>query len=257
MRAGIVAAASVVGVFVVLIGVVVAVAIGRAGEVGSGWDASGPAWAEDADAAAGEPVPTVPAVGAAAPAGIAGEADAAWVARVASRTGIPPRALAAYAGASLVLAREQPGCGVSWATLAAIGRVETGHGTHGGSAIDADGVARPRIVGPPLSGGDTLVVRDTDGGALDGDDRWDRAVGPMQFIPETWRAVGRDGSGDGVADINQIDDAALSAGVYLCRAGGDLTTTQGWIDAVHAYNPNVAYNNRVAAAADRYAADAG
>ena len=36
-------------------------------------------------------------------------------------------------------------------------------------------------------------------GRLDGDDTWDRAVGPMQFIPSTWAWSGRDGDGDGVA----------------------------------------------------------
>src|SRR5687767_9098537 len=59
-------------------------------------------------------------------------------------------------------------------------------------------------------------IVDTDGGVLDGDARWDRAVGPMRFIPSTWQLVGRDGNGDGIADPFSIDDAALSAAAYLC-----------------------------------------
>jgi len=45
----------------------------------------------------------------------------------------------------------------------------------------------------------TAVVVDSDGGALDGDARYDRATGPMQFLPGTWRSIGADGNGDGVA----------------------------------------------------------
>jgi len=32
----------------------------------------------------------------------------------------------------------------------------------------------------------------TDGGLMDRDTAYDRAVGPMQFLPGTWRAVGTD-----------------------------------------------------------------
>jgi membrane-bound lytic murein transglycosylase B len=185
--------------------------------------------------------------------GISELVDAAWVERVAAEPSIPERALAAYAGASLAVSRTQPACGLGWNTIAAIGHVESEHGTIGGSQIGADGVATPAIVGIALDGSRTLEVRDTDGGALDGDAEWDRAVGPLQFIPETWVQYGRDGNGDGVVDIHQIDDAALTAAEYLCVAGGDLTTDEGWIAAVNAYNPSVEYNHRVAEAANHYA----
>ncbi|MBN9177980.1 MAG: lytic murein transglycosylase [Microbacterium sp.] len=184
-------------------------------------------------------------------------ADPAWVRRTAARTGIPPRALAAYAGAALRIQRVHPGCGLGWNTLAAIGEVESAHGTIFGGAIGADGVARPRIIGIPLDGTSSLAVADTDGGVLDGDPIWDRALGPMQFIPDTWTRDGRDGDGDGRADVDSIDDAALTAADYLCRAGGDLTDPSSWIRAVDAYNPSVDYNHRVAEAADAYAALAG
>ena len=41
----------------------------------------------------------------------------------------------------------------------------------------------------------------------------------MQFIPSTWRTWQTDGDGDGVADPNDIDDAALAAAGYLCQSG--------------------------------------
>lgn len=202
------------------------------------------------------PRPSPPATRAAR-AAISTLADPAWVQRIAARTGIPPRALAAYAGAALRMQTLHPGCGLGWNTLAGIGEVESGHGTIFGGAIGADGVARPRIIGIALDGTSSLAVPDTDGGALDGDTRWDRALGPMQFIPETWARDGRDGDGDGRADVDAIDDAALTAADYLCRAGGDLADPSGWIRAVDAYNPSIDYNHRVAAAADEYAARAG
>lgn len=194
-----------------------------------------------------------PPVGGVTTAGIAAQVDPAWVARVAARAGIPVRALAAYAGAALAVAASHPRCGLGWNTLAAIGSVESAHGTIGGARIDADGVARPAIVGIALDGSASARIADTDDGAVDGDAEWDRAVGPMQFIPSTWAVYGRDGDGDGRADIHQIDDAALSAAVYLCDVGGDLTDPARWIAAVHDYNPDAAYNHRVADAAARYA----
>jgi membrane-bound lytic murein transglycosylase B len=95
-------------------------------------------------------------------------------------------------------------------------------------------------------------IRDTDGGVLDDDPEWDRAVGPMQFIPATWSQWAADGNGDGVHDPQQIDDAVLAAARYLCFAGGDLSIPGNWISAVTAYNHSIEYNNRVAEVADRY-----
>lgn len=61
------------------------------------------------------------------------------------------------------------------------------------------------------------VIEDTDNGVLDGNPRWDRAVGPMQFIPGTWASWNRDGNGDGVIDPHNLYDATRSAAAYLCH----------------------------------------
>ena len=223
--------------------------------------------AESSPAAEPSATPTpsrgIPSVGAApateapspepVPRGVADLADPAWVAGIAKAGGIPERAVAAYAGAALAVRDSHPGCGLGWNTLAAIGLVESEHGTIDGSAIGPDGVASPAIIGVPLNGKDVAAIRDTDQGALDGDTTWDRAVGPMQFIPATWAAAARDGNLDGVADVQNIDDAALAAAVHLCEAGGDLTVGSNWIAAIAAYNNDAVYNNRVADAANRYA----
>ena len=178
--------------------------------------------------------------------------DPIWVSEVAASSGIPEPALRAYAGAALTLGREQPGCGIGWNTLAAIGQVETHHGMIGGARLSTDGRALPRIFGVALDGVAFAAIPDTDGGRLDGDAVWDRAVGPMQFIPQTWAEYGRSARG-GAPDIDRIDDAALSAATMLCTIGGDLRVAENWIAAVNAYNPSVAYNNDVADAADHYA----
>ncbi|MFW6774255.1 lytic murein transglycosylase [Nocardioides sp. CPCC 205120] len=183
--------------------------------------------------------------------------DAAWVASTAATTGVPERALAAYAGASLAVASSAPGCGLGWNTLAAIGAVESDHGRIGGAVVGADGRALPRILGVPLDGDGVAAVADTDGGELDGDTTWDRAVGPMQFVPATWREHAADGDGDGTPDPDSIDDAALSAATYLCATGGVLTEPTAWISAVTAYNADVAYVNQVADEAERIGAAAG
>jgi membrane-bound lytic murein transglycosylase B len=181
-------------------------------------------------------------------------APARWVDRQAERTDVPRRALAAYAGASLRVAETHPGCGLGWNALAAIGAIESVHGSFGGSSIGDDGAVSPDIVGIPLDGSDgVMAIDDTDGGALDGDDEWDRAVGPMQFIPTTWERYGRDGNLDGRRDAQHVDDAALAAAVYLCESGDDLTSPAGWGEAVRAYNNSSAYASDVTARAGTYA----
>ncbi|MEQ6900687.1 lytic murein transglycosylase [Nocardioides sp. YIM 152588] len=200
--------------------------------------------AEGAGVGAGAPATTAPS--------IADLVAPTWVEDTAEATRIPPRALAAYAGATLATRASHPACGIGWNTLAAIGLVESEHGSIGDAELDRRGNARPPITGVALNGDGVAAIADTDDGALDGDPEWDRAVGPMQFIPATWIAFAVDGSGDGVADAQNLDDAALTAAAYLCTAGGDLTQPDSWIRAVTAFNHDVAYVNRVAEAATAY-----
>ncbi len=139
----------------------------------------------------------------------------------ASEQRIPARMLTAYRAAAVRMATEHPSCHLSWQLLAGIGRIESGHAA--GHALTPDGTLTRPILGPPLDGHDgRALIRDTDRGALDHDTRYDRAVGPMQFIPTTWASAGRDNSGDGRADPDNVDDAALAAAGYLCQHGHDL-----------------------------------
>jgi len=155
--------------------------------------------------------------------------------------GIPAVALDAYRKAAAHTATTAPACGIPWPLLAAIGRVESDHGRFADSQLYADGTSAPRVIGIPLNGNGTALITDTDGGKLDGDTTYDRAVGPMQFIPSTWAHWGVDGNGDGVISPFNIYDAALAAADYLCSAGGNLGTAAGQIRAVLAYNHSDAY----------------
>ncbi len=162
-------------------------------------------------------------------------------------------ALDAYLRASFEVNDQMPGCRLPWWLLAGIGRVESGHGTFATSELDAGGTARPSIIGIALDGGNsTAVITDSDGGVLDGDLRSDRAVGPMQFIPSTWARYAADGNGDGVADPQNLYDAAHAAGQYLCTAAGDLGTDAGVHRGIFAYNHSGAYVDKVLSFAQEY-----
>jgi hypothetical protein len=168
--------------------------------------------------------------------------------------GIPMTALLAYQGAAQRENKADPACGIPWPLLAAIGRVESDHGRFAGAVLHADGISTPRVVGIPLNGSGTALIRDTDHGRLDGDTVYDRAVGPMQFIPSTWAGYGVDANGDGVADPFNIFDAAAAAAHYLCVAGGNLTTAAGQTRAVLAYNHDASYVATVLNLEQTYAA---
>ena len=182
--------------------------------------------------------------------------DPEWTSQVAEATGIPARALSAYTLAHVTIADEQPECGLDWATVAAIGEIESGHGSHADAVLEENGNAYPAIIGRALDGDGVARIEDTDGGILDGDETWDRAVGPMQFIPSTWFEWASDANGDDVADPNQIDDAALTAARYLC-ASGPMTSADDWRAAVFSYNHDNDYVDKVAKVALEYAASAG
>lgn len=105
--------------------------------------------------------------------------------------------------------------GLSWTVLAAIGQIESGHGRNNG----------------PSSAG---------------------ALGPMQFMPETWKTYGIDGDGDRKADIQNPYDAVPSASRYLC-ANGAGRGGRALYQAVWRYNHSDEYVRQVLGLAKAYA----
>lgn len=180
--------------------------------------------------------------------------DPDWAGEMAETTGIPQRVMESYAAAALWAQDEHPRCGVEWNTLAGVGWVESHHGWLHGASVRADGDVRPEIIGLPLDGtGGTALVRDTDDGRLDGDTEYDRAVGPMQFIPETWEMFAVDARGTGEPDPHHIDDAVFSAANYFCSMGVDFASDEGWNRGILRYNASQEYADDVYAAAQYYA----
>jgi Transglycosylase SLT domain len=204
----------------------------------------------------GGPAPTIPANG--VPGTPGSSQTVGTAAGGLAANGIPEVALKAYKAAEKRLASESPTCRIPWSVIAAIGRVESNHGRFAGATLLADGRSDPPILGIPLDGtrAGTARIADTDGGKYDGDPTYDRAVGPMQFIPSTWALFAVDGDGDGKADPFDLDDVAVAAGRYLCRAGGDLSTEAGRQSAVFAYNHSDDYVRLVLDLADAYASGA-
>jgi hypothetical protein len=117
--------------------------------------------------------------------------------------------------------------GLSWAVLAAVGKVESDHG-------------RARLPG----------VRSG----------WNRAgaAGPMQFgigvgrAGNAWARYGRDVDGDG-RSVYDPGDAIPAAARYLCAHGAPRRLDR----ALYAYNPSWSYVATVKAIAGRYAARGG
>jgi hypothetical protein len=207
----------------------------------------------------GATLPQAPVVAGSAPAGPAftgrrpADALAGWAQGVGTRVGIPVVAVQAYGYAELVAARTAPSCHLSWTTLAAIAKVESAHGSANGAVLGADGSVQPPILGLPLDGkGGRQLIRDSDQGTVDGDTTYDRAVGPMQFIPATWLEMKVDADNNGAADPNDIDDATLAAALYLCKGGRDMAKADAWWGAILSYNAVRPYAQQVFDAANEY-----
>ncbi len=212
---------------------------------------TGPPIPEGVPPPAGDPVPAIDLWGPGRPA----EQLRPWAQQRSAALGIPLEALEAYGYAARVAEVNNPDCHLSWTTLAGIGMVESHHGTYRGASIALNGDVSPPIRGVRLDGtnGNQEII-DTDATEADGDPVYARAMGPMQFIPETWRLYGVDGNGDGVINPDNIDDAALAAAGYLCYRGKDMSTPRGWMNALRAYNQSVPYARMVRDWAAAYAA---
>jgi hypothetical protein len=109
--------------------------------------------------------------------------------------------------------------GMSWTVLAAIGQIESGDGSN---------------MGPSSAG----------------------ALGPMQFLPSTWREWGISAFGEtGSPDIMDPFDAVPAAARLLCAAGAG--SAGGLRGAIFAYNHATWYVNEVLGLAQEYARDYG
>ena len=215
------------------------------------WDSGAPI-PDGVPPPAGDPVPALDTHAAGRSAGLPKD----WAARRAPALGIPIEALEAYAYAARVAQVENPDCHLAWTTLAGIGMVESHHGTYRGAEIAANGDVSPPIRGVRLDGTDgNLEILDLEAtrASPDGDPVYARAMGPMQFIPETWRLYGVDANNDGLVSPDNFDDAALSAAGYLCFRGKDMATPRGWMNALQAYNHSDHYARMVRDWATAYA----
>lgn len=170
--------------------------------------------------------------------------------REAAEAGIPATVLDAYKKAEAAVRQAKPGCNLPWQLLAAIGKVESGQAR--GGRVDASGTTIGKIIGPQLDGNGFALIKDTDDGVYDGNSSYDNAVGPMQFIPSTWAWAGRDGNGDGKDDPNNVYDAALAAGHYLCRFTWDLSDPADLESAILSYNNSQDYLNTVLSWLEHY-----
>jgi murein DD-endopeptidase MepM/ murein hydrolase activator NlpD len=162
----------------------------------------------------------------------------------ATAAGIPAVVFSAYLAAQAGAITVADGCVVDWPVIAGIWKQESDHATIGGTTIGPDGKVTSPIYGPTLDGTTpgTAIITDTDNGVLDGDPVWDRAVGPAQFLPSSWRTYGRDGNGDGIADPQNVYDAALSTVAYLClRTPGDYLNPDHLTRTLYGYNNSTRY----------------
>lgn len=180
--------------------------------------------------------------------------------------GMPDVALKAYINGTKRARKERPKCkNMRWSVVAGIGAIESGiaakpkggkkkpdSGLLKSRTLKDDGDISPPIIGPKLDGsgvgGNSTNFKDHDNGKWDGYKDTDAAVGPLQFIPQTWMGMGKDGNNDGDRDPNNIYDAALSTAVYLCGGRNDKSDLKKDSDlaaAIKRYNHSDKYVNDV------------
>jgi cell wall-associated NlpC family hydrolase len=172
--------------------------------------------------------------------------------------GVPPVLGQAYALAATKVHDYVPACGgMRWEILAGVAEVETTQAA--GHRIGPDGQITPPIYGPLLdgtgAGGNTTPVVNTTAAELqlDASSHYARAVGLFQFMPATWLTTAVNARGTGAApDPDNAFDAALTAAVYLCGNGRDLTQPTQLAGALLAHNHSDAYVQQVEAAIAQY-----
>lgn len=169
---------------------------------------------------------------------------------------IPDQALAAYQRAAAVLEKADKKCHLEWTLVAAVGQVVSGHGSIAGSELNGNGVMRPAYVGKPLRGAKGKKLPDSDVGRLDGDNRFDRPVGPMQLAPSSWSVVGVDADGDDKRNPHDIDDASLAVSVLLCSGTEDLRKRRDRVAALKRINDDRDFIETVLAVDRGYRAQA-
>ncbi len=170
-------------------------------------------------------------------------------------TSIPRIPLIAYVYAAQRQQKLSSYCNLNWSTLAAIGYIESDHAKRGGSASPSwNGISNPHILGPELDGTDGYArISDSDHGALDGDATYDRAVGPMQFLPATWQEYAVSANPGRLPDPENIFDATEAAARYLCADGLDLRVPANLVAAIYGYNHSLTYVDNVVTVAGSYA----
>jgi hypothetical protein len=159
--------------------------------------------------------------------------------------GIPGIVLDSYLHAQSVLGVQEPNCHLPWWLLAGIGKIESGQAE--GGEVDTNGTTLRPILGPTLDGSNGYAALPAiNGGQWTGDPVWQHAVGPMQFLPSTWLTWGNGGN------PNNVYDASLAAGRYLCADNRNLSDPAQRAAAVFSYNHSDSYVQIVLVWANAY-----
>src|SRR5699024_8601772 len=153
---------------------------------------------------------------------------------------IPQRAMRAYATATATSRKQRPQCELTWSTLAAVGKIASDHGRHGRRELDGQGG-----LSEPIG---TITVRNFSGEVISRPG----AAGPLQLGRNVWQRWASSASSETRPSIQDIDDAALTAGYALCGGNRDLSTGEDWIAGLSSLNNAKRYIHRVVATADVY-----